>query len=723
MIFKSTRFFMNDLKIRFLFLYILLSVLIIFGLWLDKERKIHSHINLELRQVQLNYNAIYNDYHKIANLIFQTKIDTPKVIDIFKKANDADKHEQTVIRKELYNSLKKTYSLLQTYNLKQLHFHLPDNRSFLRFHRPNKFGDDLSPIRKTIEYVNKNFHEIDGFEEGRIYNGYRFVYPLFDGSKKYIGSVEISFSTLAMLSSYQKAYKNYANFILPQKIVDEKLFKDEKDNYIRSNIDGFVIEKDIYRFNKNKKEYRHTISHLDYQSILNYLKDKKSFTLYDNHHENFFLPVLNPIDHKMEGLFIVKQEHHYILNKQKNFFITSIIILILLALAMYYFYKSQQYKRTIIEKNAKLRTVIEQADSGIAIMDLHGNFLDVNAMYSELLGYSKKELLQLSCIKLTDQDEQNEATRYLQEAKKKGAISKVHKICKRKDGSRINLEFSLTLLPSHKHFIAVINSMEEKLKLQKLNDNLQEEVEKVVKELRRKDELLLKQSKDAAMGEMIDAIAHQWKNPLGIIRMLAQTIKLEYELDNEPEITQIIQSSSKIEEQIDHLLETLEEFRSFFRPKATQQEITIDTLINSVNILLKDELIKNTIQIVKKGDISSKITIYPNEFKHVLINLINNSRDAFIENKITDRIITYTIHDNNDTIVIELCDNAGGIPDKILPKIFDANFTTKEQGKGTGIGLYMTKQILDKIKASIKVHNSENGTCFQITIKKDIKPL
>ncbi len=321
------------------------------------------------------------------------------------------------------------------------------------------------------------------------------------------------------------------------------------------------------------------------------------------------------------------------------------------------------------------------------------------------------------CGYITYKEEQEEATSYLLQAQEKGSISKVHKKCIHKNGTLVNLEFSLTLLPSRKHFIAVINSMEEKLKLQQLNENLQEEVEKAVKELRTKDTLLLKQSKDAAMGEMIDAIAHQWKNPLGIIRMLGQSIKLEYELGSKPEVKMVIENSTKIEEQVDHLLETLEEFRSFFRQNAVLKETTVDTIINSVNILLKDELIKNTIQVSKNGDLNSKIKIYPNEFKHVLINLINNSRDAFIQNGIKDRKINYTIIDKHKSTLIQVCDNAGGIKEDIIANIFEANFTTKDIGKGTGIGLYMTKQILDKIGADVVVYNKDNGVCFDITLK------
>lgn len=258
-----------------------------------------------------------------------------------------------------------------------------------------------------------------------------------------------------------------------------------------------------------------------------------------------------------------------------------------------------------------------------------------------------------------------------------------------------------------------------KLKLQKMNTQLASEVDKQVSELREKDELLLKQTKDAAMGEMIDSIAHQWKNPLNTMKVFASTIKMEYELFDTPNDQNIINYAGKIEEQIDHLNVTLDEFRSFFRPNIPKQKVSIKTVIDSVKILMKDDLIKSKINIKTQGDLDQKISIIPNQFKHVIINLITNCKDAFIENNIKDRLITFNAQSNDENIILQVSDNAGGIPEEIINKVFEANFTTKEAGKGTGIGLHMTKQIIDKMDAEINVYNIENGVCFEIIIAKN----
>lgn len=352
-------------------------------------------------------------------------------------------------------------------------------------------------------------------------------------------------------------------------------------------------------------------------------------------------------------------------------------------------------------------------------MDLEGNFIDVNNMYTKLLGYSKKELLRSNCIELSDPDYIDVSKTYLEKAQKEGHISKVHKVCIKKDGSKVNLEFSLTLLPSKKAFIIVINSMDDKIALKKLNENLIEEVGNQISELRKKDKLMQKQSMDAAMGEMIDAVAHQWKGPLNTIKILSSSYEIEFDYKEKPDINNLKKISSQIDGQVEHLIDTLDEFRSFFRPNQSFKNIPLNNLINSVLLLMKDVLIRHKIETTLTGDFQTEVSVIPNEFKHVIINLISNSKDAFSENKIKNRQIDFFIEEKeNSKVLLRICDNAGGIPKGTIEHIFEANFTTKNESKGTGIGLYMTKQILDKHKALVDVYNKDNGVCFEIVLNK-----
>ena len=236
-------------------------------------------------------------------------------------------------------------------------------------------------------------------------------------------------------------------------------------------------------------------------------------------------------------------------------------------------------------------------------------------------------------------------------------------------------------------------------------------------ELKAKEAVLAQQSKMAAMGEMLDSIAHQWKQPISVIYMYIQKLEMDVESNTitTEKLTEVIDISK---EQIEHLTNTINEFRTFFRPNTNIEQISLESLIKSSLVLVHDDLYKNSIKTEIKGDKFASIKVNANEFKHVIINIVNNAKDAFIENKIDtlNRKIIFNIQQKDNKVIFSIEDNAGGIPKNIINKIFQPHFTTKEDGKGTGIGLYMTKQIIDKMGASIEVENIINGACFKIFI-------
>ncbi len=228
------------------------------------------------------------------------------------------------------------------------------------------------------------------------------------------------------------------------------------------------------------------------------------------------------------------------------------------------------------------------------------------------------------------------------------------------------------------------------------------------------ERILAQQAKHAAMGEMMDAVAHQWKQPLNAISMLTDLLLIEYK---EGEVDEAYLENYKkiLWEQIDHLLSTLAEFRSFFRPDKEKTRFNIRHAIDSVLLLIKDEFLKEMISFDVGGDDTLELYGVENEFKHIILNIVNNAKDAFKENDIPSRKISFNTYQSNSMVMIEICDNAGGIPASVLDTIFNANVTTKAEGKGTGIGLYMSAQIAEKMAASLAVTNTDDGACFSFT--------
>ena len=240
-----------------------------------------------------------------------------------------------------------------------------------------------------------------------------------------------------------------------------------------------------------------------------------------------------------------------------------------------------------------------------------------------------------------------------------------------------------------------------------------------VTQIKEKDKLILLQSRHAAMGEMISMIAHQWRQPITTISMIANNQILDLELDSISK-EELLNYSNNILNQTKHLSETIDDFRNFFKVNGEMENTTIEEVIDNVLKLIKSSFDNHSIEI--KVSIKTNISLYikKRELLQVIISILNNSKDAFIINKINNALVSIDIFEDVKHINIRICDNAGGIKKGLLPKIFDPYFTTKEKQNGTGLGLYMSKIIVeDHLFGKIQVlNNKENGACFTISIPK-----
>lgn len=245
--------------------------------------------------------------------------------------------------------------------------------------------------------------------------------------------------------------------------------------------------------------------------------------------------------------------------------------------------------------------------------------------------------------------------------------------------------------------------------LVELNSSLEKRIEQEVKNSRKKDIIMFQQAKLASMGEMLQNIAHQWRQPLGSISMIIQSFQTKKQfgkLTDEFVDTKVKDALLLAE----NMSNTLEDFQNFFSPNKIKSLFSLKDCIEHSFELSKYLLEKESIshEIVIKKDI--KLNGFYNELSHVFLNLINNSKDALINRKCTSqRIIKTIVKLYKDKVTIHFIDNGGGIPEDILPKIFEPYYTTKYKSAGTGIGLYMSKQIIEKhMKGSIKCKNVKN---------------
>lgn len=230
--------------------------------------------------------------------------------------------------------------------------------------------------------------------------------------------------------------------------------------------------------------------------------------------------------------------------------------------------------------------------------------------------------------------------------------------------------------------------------------------------------ILMKQSKMSEMGNMIGNIAHQWKQPLNVISTLASSTKIDTELGIMQK-KNIINYMDKIDENVQYLSETIDTFRNFLKEKKEFKKVVLQKRINKALKIVEATLKKNFITLESNIDYSNPInyTLITGEIEQVIINIINNAKDALLENKIKEPLIKLNLLEEKNKIKITIEDNAGGIPHNILPKIFDAYFTTKDKSNGTGLGLHMSYKIItESLKGKLSVKNTQSGAKFTIEI-------
>jgi len=237
-----------------------------------------------------------------------------------------------------------------------------------------------------------------------------------------------------------------------------------------------------------------------------------------------------------------------------------------------------------------------------------------------------------------------------------------------------------------------------------------------ITELRQKDFLLIAQNRLAAMGEMIDNIAHQWRTPLNTLGLSIQQLLLSRE-HGELSREFLEESVGKSMELINHMSQTVDDFRNFFNPDKKKVDFKVHDIVVKALSLLERHSTSQKVAINVIENNGSHITGYPNEFLQAVFNILVNAVDALTERKTLDPKITVTIGVEEKKAVVAIADNAGGIPEEIINRIFAPHFTTKGPAKGTGIGLYMSKAIIEKnIGGTLTVRNIPGGVEFRIKI-------
>ena len=359
-----------------------------------------------------------------------------------------------------------------------------------------------------------------------------------------------------------------------------------------------------------------------------------------------------------------------------------------------------------------LEAVLDTTKDAIAIVDKKGMFIFVNPSYEAMTGYSEDELYSMSYADFTLKDNIKKSKNILKEVDVKGFYQNYEKLCVVNDEKVIDVMMDIARMPDGDSYLIVARdvTVENQLKKERILQN----------------ETLLRQSRLAQMGEMISMIAHQWRQPLAAISTTVVNLQMKLELESFDMTSQkgieetneyLLKRLENVNGFVHNLTTTIDDFRNFYKPNKKSVIIKLSNVVLKSLEIIRASLLNDNIELIEKYNDKEEIDLYDSEMMQVVLNMLKNSQDNFQEKKIENPHIEIIVENKT----ISICDNGGGIKEDVMEKIFDPYFSTKDEKNGTGLGLYMSKIIVEEHhKGKLLVSNKNEGICF-ITQLGEIK--
>lgn len=545
----------------------------------------------------------------------------------------------------------------------------------------------LSFYTDTLSGYNKNLtstiNKISGIEYLKLLH--RLSFDAVNSQDKYITNQSMK-ENINAIYALQKKHPKFNNPLL--------------NNYLRS-------------MQESKKNYSDYFEFFDFINHENYVVGNTAELLFSREKKKYFLGTL--MTHYLPEFFISLGISRNLLNELvNNGYINNIKKSIYIEQNKLVYLSSEELHNIISllsehEDTKPLNIIITRIQQKLDLLKKNRNSLTLQSIKNNALNLKIIQELVVLAEELN-----NENTNLLEQLilndKKyfNDSISYYHYL----------IIFMITLISAiFIYFFRIFNLNTKKDKeLKKLNESLMQLVKQEVEKNKQQQLLMLQQSRLAQMGEMISMIAHQWRQPLNNLAIINQTIAFKYErgkLDDNL-MNDFNKNSNK---QIQGMSKTIDDFRNFFKPEKVKKEYCVNKVVRNTIAMLSPSFSQYELCISFEETKKIYSNGFPNELGQALINIINNAKDALIDNNIKDKKIEISLAVEAHKIIISISDNAGGIPIEIIDRIFEPYFSTKEDKNGTGLGLYMAKLIIDEhLNGKVTVSNTNSGANFNICL-------
>lgn len=371
--------------------------------------------------------------------------------------------------------------------------------------------------------------------------------------------------------------------------------------------------------------------------------------------------------------------------------------------------------------SAEFPKIFQRSFIAMFIVDKAETIVDANDMFCKIFGYSYDDVMYkpASMLHFSEATYRTFTDIAYSEIEQQGTTLLVHEF-KHKNGASVWLRISGDLIPDPGEITWTMTDIteqkESEQKIYLLNESLHVEVQQQLEILREKDKQLQYQSRHAQMGEMIGHIAHQWRQPLAAISATTGFLSAKLLL-GQFETKEFYEEIERIEKYAAHLSQTIDDFRNFFKLTKHKEKTTLESIVEETLGIVKPLLINKNITMLSSYECHKEVLTYRGELGHVVLNILKNAEDVLLDNHVEKPTISIRTFCNKEGMHLSIEDNGGGIDKAIIDKIFEPYFSTKSYKEGTGVGLSMSKTIVEEhCEGKLVATNTEKGVCFTISL-------
>ncbi|MEA2050874.1 MAG: PAS domain S-box protein [Campylobacterota bacterium] len=650
---------------------VIISISLYIGFGNYAKHKLEKSINDNIQNQEEFVRKVINFLIDEKKNIYLKRFNGMMTPEVLKSLENKDRESFYKIVKQHTDRIKKSDN-----DFWGMHIIFPNNLSFIRVLKPD-VPDDIIPKGKKplIDKVNETKQLLTSFEAGKFGYFFRINIPIFNDKKEYLGVSEFSIN-IDTFTKFIKQRTGYENRFLVTNKQNKKFLNKLKQTKDGLYIFGSTYDEKFYT-NNNNKVYKYITMKLSQSAYLELYVDITSF-----------------VNEK---------------NEFNSYIDLMVLLLSFVTLVVWYFYfKLVKSNKTLQRQSDELNTNIEIISQNVIYSktDTKGNITEVSDAFCEISGYTRDELIGKPHNIVRHEDMPSEIFKELWSYLKAGKSWEGEIKNKRKDGtyywtlSQVTIEF---------------DQYEEPIGYMSIRHDITSK-----KDFEKQHIQLVQSEKMASLGEMIGNIAHQWRQPLSSITSTASSIDLQSQLGMVND-TELQKDMEHIINKTNYLSNIIDTFRDFINDDKEKHYLQIESVLQKAISIVEINLKNNYIDIQKDFDISKahSIEMVEGEFSQVIINIINNSKDALVKNDIQKPLVKVRLYDDKNNIIITIEDNAGGIPKDIIGKIFEPYFTTKHQSQGAGLGLHMSYKIVtESLLGKLLVQNTTQGAVFSIIIPK-----